>query len=245
MLPSPRMFSELTPAEEIRRRFAAAWGEIGAAWGVAPSTAAVQGYLLAHGGPLTEPELRRALGISHRAASLALRQCHEWGLIEPAPAPRRSGQRGPAAAAWVVVGDHWSWFRRVALIRKEREMDPALDAIERCAALAADAAREAGDDAAAADLRDRLAGLLDFARRFDRGIAIFVAGRASSIERLFEVLDRLDDATVSRLWALVDKLEAGELKDALDALASLSPAATRRLIGLADQPALRLLLGIR
>ena len=39
--------------EEIRRSFARAWGEIGAAWGVAPSTATVQGYLLAHGGPLS------------------------------------------------------------------------------------------------------------------------------------------------------------------------------------------------
>jgi DNA-binding transcriptional regulator GbsR (MarR family) len=239
------MFSEVSAAEEIRRSFAAAWGEIGAAWGIAPSTAAVQGYLLAHGGPLTEPEVRRALGISHRAASLALGECAEWGLIERAAAPRRSGQRGPAAAAWVVVGDHWSWFRRVALTRKEREMDPAVDAIERCAAMAAEAARQAADDTAAVDLRDRLAGLLDFARRFDRGIAIFVEGQPVSIERLFEVLDRLDAGTVTRLWSLVDELKAEELTEALTALSRLSPAATRRLIGLADQPALRMLLGIR
>ena len=52
----------MTPdTEEIIRAFARAWGEIGAAWGVAPSTATVQGYLLAHGGPLSEPEIRRAL----------------------------------------------------------------------------------------------------------------------------------------------------------------------------------------
>ena len=81
-------------AENVRRSFASAWGAIGAAWGVAPSTAAVQGYLLVSDGPLTEPEVRRALGMSHRAASLALAQCEEWGLIERAEAPRRSGQRG-------------------------------------------------------------------------------------------------------------------------------------------------------
>ena len=57
-------------AEQIRRAFAAAWGDIGAAWGVAPSTAAVQGYLLVHPEPLTEPEIRRALGLSHRATSV-------------------------------------------------------------------------------------------------------------------------------------------------------------------------------
>ena len=34
-------------AEQIRRDFAAGWAKIGAAWGVTPSTAAIQGYLLA------------------------------------------------------------------------------------------------------------------------------------------------------------------------------------------------------
>ena len=72
---------DTTQAEALRRSFAAAWGAIGAAWGVAPSTATVQGYLLVSEGPLSEPEVRRALGVSHRAASLALAQCEEWGLI--------------------------------------------------------------------------------------------------------------------------------------------------------------------
>ena len=120
----------LSPAESLRRSFAAAWGEIGAAWGVAPSTATVQGYLLVSDGPRSEPEVRRALGMSHRAASLALSQCEEWGLIERAETARRSGQRGPAATAWAVVDDHWEWFRRVARARKERETDPVLPVIE-------------------------------------------------------------------------------------------------------------------
>src|SRR6266566_3922746 len=75
LLSCPRMMADPTApsrAEQIRREFARAWGEIGAAWGVAPSTATVQGYFLAHGGPLTEPEIRGALGLSHRAAALAL-----------------------------------------------------------------------------------------------------------------------------------------------------------------------------
>src|SRR5206468_3866986 len=69
--------------EQVRRDFARAWGSVGAAWGVTPSTAAVQGYLLLHGGPVTEAELREALGLSHRAALVALRDCEAWGLIQP------------------------------------------------------------------------------------------------------------------------------------------------------------------
>jgi HTH-type transcriptional regulator, glycine betaine synthesis regulator len=225
--------------EEIRRSFARAWGEIGAAWGVAPSTATVQGYLLAHGGPLTEPEVRRALGLSHRAASLALAQCAEWGLIQRAPAARRSGQRGPAATAWEIVGDHWEWFRRVSAARLERETDPVIPVIERCVAQAR-AATDGG-----ADLERRLAGLLEFVRRFDRGVDMFVQGEPAAIARVFATLDRIDAGTVAKLWALADELEPDEMAGAVKTLAKLPPGAVHRLIAIADSKPMRRLLGLR
>jgi DNA-binding transcriptional regulator GbsR (MarR family) len=224
--------------EEIRRSFARAWGEIGAAWGVAPSTATVQGYLLVHGGPLTEPEVRRALGLSHRAASLALAQCQEWGLIRRAATTRRSGQRGPAATAWEIVGDHWEWFRRVSAARLERETDPVLPVIERCVAQA----RAAGDEGE--DLLLRLSRLLEFVQRFDRGVDLFVRGEPDAIARVFAVLERLDDRTVNRLWALVDEVEPDELATALDTLAKLPPSAVHRLVAVADSRPMRKLLGL-
>jgi DNA-binding transcriptional regulator GbsR (MarR family) len=224
--------------EEIRRSFARAWGEIGAAWGVAPSTATVQGYLLAHGGPLTEPEVRRALGLSHRAAAMALAQCEDWGLIRRAASARRSGQRGPAAAAWEVVGDHWEWFRRVSVARLERETQPVVPVIERCVA----EARATGDEGA--DLLRRLSGLLEFVRRFDRGVELFVRGDTDAIARVFAVLERLDDRTVARLWSLVDAVEPDEMVTALDTLAKLPPSAVHRLVQVADSRPMRKLLGL-
>ena len=224
--------------EEIRRSFARAWGEIGAAWGVAPSTATVQGYLLAHGGPLTEPEVRRALGLSHRAASLALAQCEEWGLIRRAATTRRSGQRGPAATAWEIVGDHWEWFRRVSAARLERETDPVMPVIERCVAQA----RAAGDEGQ--DLLKRLSGLLEFVQRFDRGVDLFVRGEPDAIARVFAVLELLDDRTVARLWSLVDEVEPDELVTALGTLAKLPPSAVHRLVAVADSRPMRKLLGL-
>ena len=230
-------------AEALRRSFAQAWGEIGAAWGVAPSTATVQGYLLVSDGPLSEPEVRRALGMSHRAASLALAQCEEWGLIERATVQRRSGQRGPAATAWNVVDDHWEWFRRVARARKERETDPVLPVIERCVA----EAQGIGDresDPELAGLGDRFASLLEFVQRFDRGVEIFVRGDARAIEGVFAALAQVDDETVDRLWSLFAELGPDETLRAVEHLATLSPAAARRLIALADQPVLRKLVGL-
>lgn len=233
----------ISAAEEVRRAFAAAWGEIGAAWGVAPSTATVQGYLLVSDGPLSEPEVRRALGMSHRAASLALAQCEEWGLIERSEAPRRSGQRGPAAVAWTVVGDHWEWFRRVAAARKQRETDPVLPVIARCAADARAAAQTSRDDELDR-LGSRLGELLDFVRRFDHGVEVFVRGDARAIEGLFEALARLDREAVAHLWALLEELGPDDMSRALTALAKLPPSAARRLIALADQPVLQRLIGL-
>ena len=166
-------------AERIRREFAAGWAKIGAAWGVAPSTAAVQGYLLLHGGPLTEAELRDALGFSHRAALLALRECETWGLVEQVE-PRRARQRGPAGRAWIPVQDHWEWFRRVAGARKERETDPVLPLLDSCLRQA----QGIGDGA----LRERLSSLLAFTHQFDRGVAAVVAADPRAMAHLFGVL---------------------------------------------------------
>lgn len=232
-------------AEELRRSFATAWGAIGAAWGVAPSTATVQGYLLVSEGPLTEPEVRRALKMSHRAASMALAQCEEWGLIERAETARRSGQRGPAAVAWSVVDDHWEWFRRVAKARKERETDPVLPVIVRCVEVARGAAADADADPELTRLGDRFATLLEFVERFDRGVEIFVRGDARAIEGVFSALDRLPPETVDRLWRLVAELGPDDLVRAVDALAKLPAPAARRLIALADQPVLQRLIGLR
>ena len=241
------MSSTFTPsssaAEELRRAFATAWGEIGASWGIAPSTATVQGYMLVSAGPLTEPEVRRALGMSHRAASMALAQCEEWGLIQRSEAPRRSGQRGPAAAAWTVVDDNWEWFRRVAAARKERETDPLLPVIDRCAAQARRAAEERSDPEMA-ELGARLTALLEFVRRFDRGVELFVRGDARAIEGLFEAIDRVDTETADRLWALLAELGPDDVVRALESVSTLPPSAVRRLVSLADQPVLQRLIGV-
>src|SRR5512143_3853446 len=104
---------------------------MGAAWGVAPAIARVHAYLMARQGPLTEREVREALCLSHRAASLALAEAEAWGLVERVPGSRRVGRRGPAGTAYQAVGDHWRWFGRVVAERKVREGDPIVEVLER------------------------------------------------------------------------------------------------------------------
>ena len=123
--------SDASPAEQLRLRFADAWGEMSASWGVAPAIGRVHAYLMVRNEPLTEREIREALGLSHRAASLALTDAEAWGIVERVSEPRRVGRRGPAGTAYVAVGDHWQWFTRVIAERKIREGDPIVEVLAR------------------------------------------------------------------------------------------------------------------
>src|SRR5713101_1355229 len=155
-----------SPAEQLRLRFAEAWGEMSASWGVAPAIGRVHAYLMVRNVALTEREIREALGLSHRAASLALSDAETWGIVERVSEPRRVGRRGPAGTAYVAVGDHWQWFTRVIAERKAREGDPIVEVIRRTAAEAGDLAMERPDDEELAGIRDWLIIFSGFVRLF-------------------------------------------------------------------------------
>jgi DNA-binding transcriptional regulator GbsR (MarR family) len=216
-------------AEQIRRDFAAGWAKIGAAWGVTPSTAAVQGYLLLHDGPLTEAELRQTLALSHRATLMALADCESWGLVEQTE-PRRSGRRGPAGRAWIAVGSHWEWFRRVAASRKERETDPVLPLLEDC--------RRRAEAVESVDLEGRISTLQAFVRDFDRGVGAVVQADSTAIAHIFGVLGRLDDRTLGRLLTGLASVPEEDLADAARAMAAMKPTLLRGFVRLAGRPAI-------
>ncbi|HYI22552.1 MAG TPA: hypothetical protein VEX62_07945 [Candidatus Limnocylindrales bacterium] len=229
----------LSPTERIRRRFAVAWSEMGAAWGVAPSTAAVQGYLLAHGGPVTDAELREALGLSHRAIRLALASCEEWGIVRRAEEPRRSGRRGPAGRAWVALDDHWEWFHRVIESRKKREGDPVIAILEQCLI----EARSASDREEAELLQTRLQSLLGFVRQFDHALSAVIRADTESLRKLFAVLERQDQETLDRLLGTLSEIPEDELDDLVRTLSRMPSGSVRRLMRLAGQPTVARLIG--
>jgi DNA-binding transcriptional regulator GbsR (MarR family) len=215
-------------AETIRLELAEAWGEMGAAWGVTPAIARVQAYLMARQAPLTEREVREALGLSHRAASLALAEAESWGIVERVPEPRRVGRRGPAGVAYLAVGDHFQWFGRVIAERKVREGDPVVAVLEQKAKEAAVAAAADPDDGELADLRDWLASFVVFVRLFDRAVGIIPQLEPRELERSLQLLDRVADATILRLFDLLGGLDDDDVLELVDAVSRLSPTAARR-----------------
>lgn len=218
----------VSSAEAIRRRLADAWGEMGAAWGVAPAVARTHAYLLARGEPLTEREVREALGLSHRATSLALADSMAWGLVERVDVRRRVGRRGPPGVAYAAVGDHWRWLGRIVAERKHREGDPIVTILEDAAAEASRAAADAPTDTELGHLRDWLARFLEFVRLFDRAIGLVAEVEPSALERTLRLMEAIPDQTVLRLVALLEAVPDDDLLPLVNALSRLSPAAAGR-----------------
>jgi len=215
-------------AEAIRLRLADAWGEMGAAWGIAPAIARVQAYLLTRQAPLTEREVREALGLSHRAASLALAEAESWGLIERVKEPRRVGRRGPAGTAYQAVGDHWRWFGRVVAERKSREGDPIVGLLESTARDAEAELRADPNDPELIGLLDWLRTFQVFVRLFDRAVGLVPRLQPRELERGLRLLGEVDDETILRLVGLLEGLDDKDVLDLVDALSRLSPATARR-----------------
>jgi DNA-binding transcriptional regulator GbsR (MarR family) len=216
------------PAEDLRLQFAEAWGEMSASWGVAPAIGRVHAYLMVRDVPLTEREIREALGLSHRAASLALTDAETWGIVERVQEPRRVGRRGPAGTAYVAVGDHWQWFTRVIAERKVREGDPIVEVIARTASQAGDLAASHPSDSELAALHDWLVTFNAFVRLFDRSVGLIPKLAPRELERGMRLLGEVSDETVLRLVHLLGGLPDDDVLELIEALSRLSPNAARR-----------------
>jgi DNA-binding transcriptional ArsR family regulator len=188
----------------------------------------VHAYLMARQEPLTEREVREALGLSHRAASLALAEAEAWGIVERVPEPRRVGRRGPAGTAFLAVGDHWQWFGRVIAERKVREGDPILSVLERTAREAQEAAALAPEDRDLGGLSDWLATFLVFVRLFDRAVGLLPQLEPREMERGLRLLGEVPDGTILRLVHLLGSLQDDDVLELIEALSRLSPTAARR-----------------
>ena len=219
---------ETSPAESLRLRFAEAWGEMSAAWGVAPAIGRVHAYLMVRDAPLTEREVREALGLSHRAASLALADAEAWGIVRRVAEPRRVGRRGPAGIAYVAVGDHWEWFTSVIAGRKVREGDPIVKVIDETTTSAVAAAADHPGDQELVALRDWLTTFADFVRLFDRAVGLIPKLEPRELERGMRLLGEISDDTVLRLVHLLGGLPDDDVIELVEALSRLSPTAARR-----------------
>ena len=109
-------------------RFVLQWGDMGSQWGVNRSVSQIHALLYLSERPLTAEEIAAALGLARSNISTSIRELMAWDLI------RRVPVRGDRREHFEAETDPWEIAMRIAALRKERELDPALEALRACVA---------------------------------------------------------------------------------------------------------------
>ncbi|MEJ2719516.1 MAG: hypothetical protein P8181_00050 [bacterium] len=148
--------------------FIKGWGRMGVYWGVGKVMAEIQALLFMSSRPLGLDEMSERLKTSRSNISLNVRALQDLGVV------RKTIIRGDRKDYYTAETDVDKVARRLAAVKKKRELDPALDIITR----AIDAADAAKDDGNAGGLDsfdpDRLRRLKDLMLRIGDIMDMFI-----------------------------------------------------------------------
>jgi len=109
-----------------KAQFVLYWGDMGSQWGVNRSVAQIHALLFLSVSPLNAEDISDQLGIARSNVSNSLKELVGWKLIRRMPVP------GDRREHFVAEVDVWEMALRIAQGRKEREIDPAMSAIDNC-----------------------------------------------------------------------------------------------------------------
>ena len=146
----------LPPAVE---RFVLHWGDMGSEWGVNRSVSQIYALLYLSERPLTAEDIAEPLGLARSNVSTSIKELLAWNLI------RRVPVKGDRRDHFEAETDLWEIVTRIAAGRKERELDPAVTALQACV-------QQAESDRSIHPVaRKRLKEMLDFVETMDRWYA--------------------------------------------------------------------------
>jgi DNA-binding transcriptional regulator GbsR (MarR family) len=111
---------------DAAERFVLHWGDMGGQWGVNRSISQIHALLYLSERPRTAEEIAAVLGLARSNVSASIRQLVAWNLI------RRVPVKGDRREHFEAETDVWEIAMRIAAIRKEREIDPAVKTLRDC-----------------------------------------------------------------------------------------------------------------
>ena len=120
---------EITMPQAIQQ-FILYWGDMGGQWGVNRSVAQIHALLYLSTSPMNAEQITDTLGIARSNVSNSLKELVSWKLI------RRVPIAGDRREHFEAETDVWELAMRIAQGRKEREIDPAANALKECVAQA-------------------------------------------------------------------------------------------------------------
>jgi DNA-binding transcriptional regulator GbsR (MarR family) len=109
-------------------RFILHWGDLGSQWGVNRSVSQIHALLYLSERVLTAEQIADKLGLARSNVSNSIRELLAWDLV------RRVPGKGDRREHFEAETDLWEIAMRIAAMRKEREIDPAVDALKACVA---------------------------------------------------------------------------------------------------------------
>lgn len=156
-------------------RFILHWGDMGTQWGVNRSVAQIHALLYLSPEPMTAEAIAETLLVARSNVSNSLKELQGWKLI------RRVPILGDRRDHFAAETDLMEMVTRIAVGRKEREIDPAIAALELCAA-EADGDRRMDPIAA-----KRIDAMLAFLRTLDGWYAQMIAVPPSKLMSLIKL----------------------------------------------------------
>ena len=161
------------------RRFILQWGDLGGQWGVNRSVAQIQALLYVSEQPMHAEQIADILGIARSNVSNSLRELQSWRLIQRVPI---AGDRRDHFSAETDV---WEMAMRIAAVRKQREIDPAITTLTICLEESRAGAKISGEQHA------RLERLLEFTRTMDRWYVQMLKVPTGTLHKLVRMGDRV------------------------------------------------------
>jgi DNA-binding transcriptional regulator GbsR (MarR family) len=161
------------------QEFVLRWGDLGGQWGVNRSVAQIQALLYLSDRPLTAEDIAEALGLARSNVSNSIRELLTWKLI------RRVPVLGDRRDHYEAEADLWRILTRIAQGRKEREIDPAVAAIQIAVAAAN------GDPATSHVARARLREMETFLTTLDGWFGQMLTVPPSTLMRLIKLGTRV------------------------------------------------------
>jgi len=103
-----------------KQQFIDTWGALGSEWGINKSVAQVHALLLVSTSPISTDEIMEVLKISRGNANMSLRQLLDYGIIY------KRVIAGDRKEYFVAEKDIWKWAIKIAMMRKQKEIDPVM-----------------------------------------------------------------------------------------------------------------------
>ncbi|QSE97621.1 GbsR/MarR family transcriptional regulator [Fulvivirga lutea] len=115
--------------DEAKEEFIKNWGALGTSWGINKTVAQIFALLMISPRELSVEEIMEELQISRGNVSMNLRTLIDWGLVY------KTTHKGERKEYFYCERDIWAVTRKVAEVRKNREIQPVVKVLEQVSQL--------------------------------------------------------------------------------------------------------------